>query len=97
MALKQIKTYKGKLSLSSKVGSIDKGDSEESLSMYVKVKAVEGGKQSMTAIVEFSNEKLTYMNRYECPVSVEDSAPNHIKQAYQHLKTLPEFVDAIDC
>jgi hypothetical protein len=97
MALKQIVTYKGKLVLSSKIGSIDKGDAEEALSMYIKIKAIEGGKESMTAIVEFSNEKLTYMSRYQCPVSVEDNAPNNIKQAYQHLKTLPEFADAIDC
>ena len=97
MALKQIKTYEGQNVLSTKVGSIAKGDGEESLSMYIKIKAIEGSKTSMIAIVEFSNEKLKYLSRYECPVSIEDNAPNNIKQAYQHLKTLPEFTDAIDC
>lgn len=34
---------------------------------------------------------------YNFVPSVEDTAPNFIKQAYEHLKTLPEYVDAIDC
>lgn len=29
--------------------------------------------------------------------SVDLEGPNPIKQAYLHLKTLPEFADAIDC
>jgi hypothetical protein len=33
--------------------------------------------------------------RFECPYSLD--GPNPIKQAYLHLKTLPEFADAIDC
>lgn len=29
--------------------------------------------------------------------SVDDLAPNFIKQGYEYLKTLPEYADAIDC
>jgi hypothetical protein len=32
---------------------------------------------------------------FECPYDLE--GPNPIKQAYQFLKTLPEFSDAVDC
>jgi len=32
---------------------------------------------------------------FEFPVDLD--GPNPIKQAYEHLKTLPEFKDAIDC
>ncbi|APM39386.1 hypothetical protein [Clostridium kluyveri] len=33
---------------------------------------------------------------YHFAPSIEDSAPNFIKQGYEHLKTLDEFKDAID-
>jgi hypothetical protein len=29
--------------------------------------------------------------------SVEENSPNFIRQAYLHLKTLPDFADSIDC
>jgi hypothetical protein len=40
----------------------------------------------------FSAFEDTY---FECEYSLFDANP--IKQAYNHLKTLPEFADAIDC
>jgi hypothetical protein len=33
--------------------------------------------------------------QYVCPLDLD--GPNHIKQAYLYLKTLPEFANAIDC
>ena len=33
--------------------------------------------------------------QYTCPLDLE--GPNPIKQAYLHLKSLPEFSDAVDC
>ena len=33
----------------------------------------------------------------EQPVAYVLDGPNPIKQAYEHLKTLPEFADAVDC
>lgn len=32
---------------------------------------------------------------YECAYAIEGENP--IKQAYEHLKTLPEFAGAVDC
>lgn len=34
-------------------------------------------------------------NNYLCNYDIDGENP--IKQAYLHLKTLPEFVDAVDC
>jgi hypothetical protein len=34
---------------------------------------------------------------YKFTASVSDGAENFIKQAYAHLKTLPEFAGATDC
>lgn len=34
---------------------------------------------------------------FEFQPSVTEFAPNFIKQAYQYLKTLPAFANAIDC
>jgi hypothetical protein len=40
--------------------------------------------------VPFFSEKAVF-----CSYDID--GPNPIKQAYEHLKTLPEFADAIDC
>lgn len=34
-------------------------------------------------------------NDYQCAYTLDGTNP--IKQAYEHLKTLPEFADAVDC
>lgn len=66
--------------------------------LYIKVVSVSGNKETLTASVSFSLEKTT------APLAVKDyqftlelEGPNPIKQAYEYLKTLPEFADAVDC
>jgi hypothetical protein len=64
---------------------------------YIVVHAVEGTKQQMRATVHFRGEGAALTKLYSFEPSVEDDAGNFIKQAYEHLKTLPEFEGAEDC
>lgn len=37
-----------------------------------------------------------YNKYFTFTASVANDSPNHVKQGYEYLKTLPEFTDAID-
>ena len=63
---------------------------------YVKVAVVSGDKATATASVIFTlNGEEAMQRSYDFAIDLD--GPNFIKQAYEHLKTLPEFEDAIDC
>lgn len=72
---------------------------------YIRVQSVGGGKDS--AIIELfyyvnqsaSENGLEPLKRtyHDFVPSVDDSADNFIKQGYDHVKTLPEFSNAMDC
>jgi|SaaInlStandDraft_3_1057020.scaffolds.fasta_scaffold100827_2 hypothetical protein len=63
---------------------------------YIKVMSISGDKQNMTYHVAFINLDTTVdsVNHSFTPDML--SGDNFIKQAYLHLKTLPEFVGATD-
>ena len=66
--------------------------------LYVKVVSIDGNKDFISAVVSFSQEaeSTVVLNKtYQFLLDLE--GPNPIKQAYLHLKTLPEFADAVDC
>jgi hypothetical protein len=66
--------------------------------LYVKVQSISGNKNQLTTTVVFISEadSTTVLYRdYQFLLDLE--GPNPIKQAYQFLKTLPEFSDAVDC
>ena len=66
--------------------------------LYVKVASITGNKQFVTASVVFVNQlsgKTISFKEYKYVMDLE--GPNPIKQAYLHLKSLPEFADAMDC
>ena len=70
----------------------------EILNAYIKVSKVECTKQQVNCIIEIkkdtSSTVLVYQNNiFDYNINGE----NPIKQAYLHLKSLPEFVDATDC
>jgi hypothetical protein len=48
-------------------------------------------------VVECKADNYSVNKQYTVPFSVEDDALNFVKQAYVHLKTLPEWADATDC
>lgn len=63
--------------------------------VYIKVASVNGGKDSMQAVVTgVCDESLILNESYSFIPNL--SGDNFIAQAYQHLKTLPEFAGAQD-
>jgi hypothetical protein len=65
---------------------------------YIKVRSVNMSKELAQANVDFYSElngKIVNMKQYEFVASLDGNNP--IKQAYEHLKTLPEFANAVDC
>ena len=63
---------------------------------YIKVESVDACKDNATALVSVSKNGHQYrVAKYEFTPDLEGE--NFIKQAYLHLKTLPEFADAEDC
>jgi len=71
---------------------------------YIKITKVEiTDKAQMRADVSFfanvnsSASSHPLYVKSEADMAYDLDGPNPIKQAYQHLKTLPEFADAIDC
>jgi hypothetical protein len=67
---------------------------------YIKVSKVEFSKQSSIYVLEYKksqNEIQLLQTKFgEFKAEIE-SIDNPIKQAYLHLKSLPEFADAVDC
>lgn len=66
--------------------------------LYIKVVGVSGNKQKLMASVTLTSGQsgpALAVKHYEFPLDLD--GPNPIKQAYEHLKSLPEFADAVDC
>jgi hypothetical protein len=64
---------------------------------YIKVQSVNGNKERMTAVVVTHKEKNGFCLTSKSYNFVPDLNSNFIEQAYNHLKTLPEFSGAMDC
>jgi hypothetical protein len=64
---------------------------------YIKVTKIEVLKPTSRIHVKIGDSTVSISRSYYFDADLSDSAPNHIKQAYQFLKTLPEFSDAVDC
>jgi hypothetical protein len=62
---------------------------------YIKVVNIAGNKEALVFDVIFYKDKEALINKVFNFVPNLDS--NFIKQAYEYLKTLPEYADAIDC
>jgi hypothetical protein len=65
---------------------------------YIKVEKIAGGKELLEVAVGYYTTaggiQIKEEKFFFAPLL---SSVNFIKQAYLHLKTLPEFADAIDC
>jgi hypothetical protein len=97
MALHKIIEVEGKSVIKTSMGTIQNGIQKVSFAAYIKVLNVSGNKNQVTASVNFKNNSYQFTKEYEVPVSVENGSPNFIAQAYNHLKTLPDFAGATDC
>jgi len=65
---------------------------------YVRVESINATKQQMTFSVSFyANKEKPFFEAKVFSCAYEILGENPIKQAYEHLKTLPEFAGAIDC
>jgi hypothetical protein len=65
---------------------------------YIKVWRIEGNKEQISFNVSYSaNSNVDAFNgeSYSCAYVLDGNNP--IKQAYEHLKTLPEFAGSVDC
>ena len=74
--------------------------SNVSAQSYAKVSFVNATKQIGTTSVIFlsaDKAKILDIKEYSFTPSVADDSQNFIKQAYEHLKTLPDFAGFIDC
>lgn len=97
MALRKIIDVEGKVSIHTSMGVVNNGVQRISFSAYIKVVNFTGDKQQLVANVSFKGETQEFVKQYQIPLSVEAGAANFVAQTYEHLKTLPEFAEAIDC
>jgi hypothetical protein len=65
--------------------------------VYIKVETINASKDRCVALVSFTSADTKYDKAFEFVPSLSDSAGNFIKQAYLHLKSLPDFAGAVDC
>ncbi len=65
---------------------------------YIKIQSFSGSKELLkfdVATHSRAGEQPITVSSFEMPYSIDFTNP--IKQAYGHLKTLPEFAGALDC
>lgn len=99
MALKQKITTIGESIVNTSYGQLKGVDQTITLDCYIKVNAVSQNKTKSNAFVNYSDEanqdNVLFFKNFEFETDLDGE--NSIKQAYLHLKTLPEFAGAIDC
>lgn len=95
MALNSKFNFFGKLKLHTQNGVVDIENKTLSLDCYIKVQNVKADKENAVADVIFKSGESLFTNFYKFPLDLIGGNP--IKQAYEHLKTLPEFAGATDC
>ena len=64
---------------------------------YIKVESINGNKQKIRITVHCKGDGIVVEKFYSFTPSTDNDSENFIKQAYEYLKTLPEFADATDC
>ena len=97
MALRKIIELEGKAYINTDAGQIELGPQKTAYTAYCKITNISGTGKKGFVTLDCSNEKYQLFQQVDVPFSVEEGAPNFIKQAYLHIKTLPEWADAIDC
>lgn len=72
---------------------------------YIKIDTISGFKGGLDIGVNFYVSQQSFLlgkgyverKEYSFIPSVEDDSDNFIKQGYEYLKTLDEYVNALDC
>ena len=77
---------------------VNVGTQSASFTAYCKVQSVAGTKDVVTFDVILTADGMNPIREnYAFTPSLDDSAPNFIKQAYQYLKTVEAYSNAVDC
>lgn len=97
MAFRKIIEIEGESFIASPNGNVSLGQKKLAVSAYCKIIYVAGDKQMLQINVESVAEEFKKSEVFFFKPSVDDNAPNFVKQAYKYLKTLPEWKDATDC
>lgn len=95
MALSKNLTFSGRSFIETPVGRLDAGEKIVNMNAYVKVERVTASKDSASVDVSFTEGEKKTSSSYTFKPNLDGG--NFIKQAYDHLKTLPEFASAQDC
>lgn len=86
------------MALTKKITKADNFGKNVDLDCYIKVSAVNATKDESLASVAYmegADGRLYFSETYKFQIDLEGGNP--LKQAYEHLKTLPEFAGAVDC
>jgi hypothetical protein len=97
MALQKSFSFVGTATLETADGKLLLGEQTSTINAYIKVVSISGGKDQLRVSVGFSEGAKEFVKNYSFTPSVANGSANFIAQAYEHLKTLPEFSGATDC
>ena len=97
MALRKSIEIEGEAFVNWPTGVEKLGMQKASFLAYCKIVNLNADKEKATIFVKCHDEKYVIDKIYSVPISVADDSQNFIKQAYLHLKTLPEWAGATDC
>jgi hypothetical protein len=97
MALKKTVKFERKFHVQTESDKMQWRVEEIEFNAYIKVSFINGNKSQVTATVLFVGDNETFEKTYTVPMVVDNDSENFIKQAYEYLKTLPEFAGATDC
>ena len=99
MAIMKTKRLQGAVMIQTPSGLVSTGEQTDvERKVIVRVVRVEGGKEKMTAITQQSStDNLSSFGDASYDFTPDMEGDNFIRQAYLHLKTLPEFAEAEDC
>lgn len=75
-------------------GPVSAGDATVTKEVRCTITNVISTKDNAEAFVQFSGDGISSIGQYDFVPNLD--GPNIIKQAYEHLKTLPEFAGAAD-
>ena len=97
MALQKLIQTEGDSFIETPLGIVKNGNQKIMFSAYVKVINITGSKTQLNAEVLFKSDSHKFTKNYLFIPSVSIGSANFITQAYEYLKTLPEFAEATDC
>jgi hypothetical protein len=99
MALSLKITASGPATIATELGPVTTAPMSVTFDCIARVTSVSGGKSGCDIVCSFADtvSGISFVRCYGFVPSVADGSTNFIRQAYIHLKSLPEFSGAMDC